>query len=682
MKILRAGVAALVALLVVWAAAPAARTADPIDQAPFAAGLTDPDALTRVLGGHLTAAQQMLDRLVAITGAHTVENTLRLYDDIALEIGRAQNPALVLSNMHPDPAMQKAADAILVRARDLDAARVSSRAVYDALAAIDATNADPASRYYLQRELTAFRRNGVDKDQATRDRLNDLRSKLATLMGDFRRNVRTTTRSMLVAGAADLDGLPRDFVARHTPGPTGGITLRPDDADRDPVMTFANHADVRRRMYLEASNIAYPENVVVLKQIVSLRWEIAHLLGFESWAAYEASSRMVGTPQAALGFLQRVVREAKPKVDREYATLLRAKQHDTPGAARIDAWDYQYYRERVRKQDYDFDSQSVRPYFPYDRVRDGLLDIASRMYGYTFRARTDIPVWHPSVQVYDVLEGSRLVGRVYFDTHPRQNKQNSGALTAMGAIGAEGRQIPEAVLQASVPGGQPGDPGLLTFDNVRIAMFHEFAHVIQNILAGHQSYTGLARIAEDDFIEAIARGMFEEWALDPNVLATFARHYETGAPIPPDVVARLRRANEFAKGMILTGDAAFARLAFQMHDRDPNTFDLDALTRDVLTTDAPWQYADGAHREASFTQAANPNYASAYYTYSWGVAIGKDMLTQFDASNLLAPGPAHRLRDVVMKAGGSRPASDIVREFLGRPFNLDAWSAWVNRDPS
>src|SRR5581483_3143106 len=225
------------------------------------------------------------------------------------------------------------------------------------------------------------------------------------------------------------------------------------------------------------------------------------------------------------------------------------------------------------------------------------------------------------------------------------------------------------------------DPGLLTFDNVRLALFHEFTHCIQNILSGHQRYVGLARIAEDDFIEAIARGMSEDWISNPTVLATFARHYQTGAPIPADLVGRMRRANEFAKGMVLTGDAAYAHLALLMHERDPKDLDLEALTKQVLSGDAPWQYADGAHREASFTQAANQNYAAAYYAYSWGVALGKDMQTAFDPGNLFAPGPAHRLRDVVLKGGGSAPAADLVRAFLGRPFNLNAWSAWINQEP-
>lgn len=679
MKFVRVGAAALVASMATWAAVPAARPADAADQAPFTAGLTDPASLTRTLEAHLAAAQAKLDQLVAHKGPRTIDVTLRAYDDAAYELGRAMSPAIVIANMHPDEAMQKAADAVLVRARRIDAARFANREVYDALSAIDASRADNATRFYLSRELNAFRRNGVDKDASTRGRLNDLNGTLAALMGEYRRNVRSTTRSVVVENAADLEGLPADFVARHKPGPTGGITLKTDEFG--PVVTFAKNADLRRRMFMEATNAGFPENVAVLNQMVQVRSDIARLLGWESFAAYDFASRMTGTPAVVADFIERAVREAKPRVAREYAELLAAKRQDQPGAASIDAWEYQFYRERVRRRAYDFDSQSVRPYFPYQRVRDGLLVMAAKMFGVAFRARTDIPVWHPSVEVYDVLDGSKLIGRVYFDTHPRPNKQASGALTAMAASGVEGRQVPEAVLQASLPGGQPGDPGLLTYDDVRGTLFHEFAHCMQNIFAGHQRWYGLSRVAEDDFIEAVPR-LLEDWTADPTVLATFARHYQSGEPMPADLIARMRRANEFAKGMIITGDVTFARMAFELHRRDPKTIDATSLMRQLLTSDAPWLYAEGSHREASFTQAANSNYAAAYYTYEWSRSIAKDMLTAFEPDNLLAPGPAHRLRDVVMKAGGSKPAADLVRDFLGRPFNQAAWSAWINKEPS
>jgi thimet oligopeptidase len=679
MKVLRAGVAALAALLVVCAASGVGQTARPSD-APFTLGLDTPEAVTTTLSAHLTTAQQLLDRFLAMKGPRTVENTLRAYDEISLEINRADNPAFVFANMHPDLALQKAADAVLVRAKDLDQSRHENPAVYAALAAIDASHADAETQFYLQRVLTEFRLGGVDKDAATREKLRDLRAKLAETAGTYRQNQRTWSHTMAVS-VEELDGLPQDYIARHQPDATGRITLRADLADLIPLLTNARSGEVRKRAYLELTTIAYPANDEVLKQMVTLRSQIAHLLGFDSFAAYMAASRMAGTADAVVSFLQRTLRDTKPKVDRDYAELLKQKTQDVPGATTIEAWDYQYYRERVRKVSYNFDSQAVRPYFAYDRVRDGLIAIAGQMFDLTFRERQDIPVWAPLIQVYDVFEGEKLIGRIYFDTHPRSNKQGNGGMTAQAERGVEGRQLPEAVVQISVPGGQPGDPGLLTFSEVRDAFFHEFAHALDDVFAGHHQYVDLSYRAEDDSSEVVAR-MFEAWPSDPHVLATFARHYQTNEPMPADLVDRLRRANEFGKGMIVAGELGFSHYDQALHQADPATLDVAAVYRDVLTADAPWQYGPGVHREASFPQLANSVYAGAYYTYSWSQAIGRDLLTQFDQNNLLARGPALRFRDTVLKAGGSAPAAVVFSRFLGRPFDQRAWTAWINRDPS
>lgn len=680
MKVLRAGVAALVASLVVWASAPAVRGSDAPDTTPFLTGLTDPDAVATKLGAHLAAAEQMLNRLVSMTGPRTIDNTLRLYDDVGFEIRNAAGPANILARLHPDERMRQAGEAILLRTRALDARKLDDRGVYDALAAIDASKADADTRYFLARELAAFRRNGVDKDAQTRARLGELLAKLAEVVAQYRRNIGGTPRTVTVENAAALDGLPPDFIARHKPGVTGAITLHADGSDY-PVMLFARNGDLRRRFYFELANIGYPDNVEPLKQMIALRWEIAHLLGFDTWAAYDAASKMVGTSRAASDFIDHVLAEAKPKAAREYQEILRRKQQDVPGATKIDAWEFEYYRELVRKANYDFDSQQVRPYFPYDRVEQGVLDVTSRMYGVTYRRASNVPVWHPSVEVYDVFDGSRLIGRVYFDTHPRPGKQlGASAATSVPHVGVAGRQIPEVVLYANLPGGQPGDPGLLTYQNVRDVMFHEFGHVMHRILAGDVRWSGLHEEAEDDYREVTSQ-LFEEWAWNPGVLAMFARHYQTNDPIPPALSEKMRRASEFSKGMMTAGQLAFARFAFELHTSDPRTIDPAVLWRDIVTVDAPWLYADGTHREDSETHIANANYQSAYYSYYWSFVIARDMLGRFDPANLLAPGPAHRLRDLVLKRGGAAPAADIVKDFLGRPFSEKAWGAWINADP-
>jgi thimet oligopeptidase len=681
MKSLQVAVVAVVASMVVWANTSGVRTAEAVDQSPFAAGLTSPEAVTSKLSAHIDAAEQKLAALTSMGGPHTVDNTLRLYDDIEFDIAHAEDPASVMRNTNPDLAVRQAAEAIISRARTVKDKLHESPGAYAAVAAIDLTQADAEAQYYVKRLLSAFRHEGADRDEATRAKLHLLRAQLADAMAAYQRNLRVSP-TMTVSGRDELAGLPDDFIARHPPDASGAITLRPNDADRGPVMVYAKRADVRRRMFLGAATIAYPENNAVLKQIIELRYAIARLLGWESFAAYEAALRMVGTPETTRAFIDRVLREAKPRVDLEYADLLKAKREDEPTATRIEPWDYEFYRERVRTVAYGFDSQAARPYLAYDRVRDGVIAVASQMYGLTFRARTDIPVWHPSVEVYEVLDRGKLIGRFYLDMHPRAGKAGAGGLTSAGARGAEGKQLPEIVIQGSLPGGQPGDSGLLTFALVRDVMFHEFAHGIAWVIGGHNRFFGLGPIGEEpDFLEVSSR-LFETWPSDAHVLSTFARHYQTNAPIPAALIAQLVRANDFGKALTATGDIAFSRFDQVLNGGNPKDLDVEAVMRDVMTADAPWLYAPGVHRESGMGQLANYNYAASYYAYSWGQAISKDLLTKFKAGDLLAPGPAHAYRDSILNPAASIPAAVRLQHFLERPWDQHAYSVWINQDPS
>ena len=679
MKVLRAGLAALVASLVVWANAPAARTADPIDRTPFTTALSDPASFTKALESHLAKAQEKLAQLIAVKGARTIDNTLRLYDEFGFETQQVGGPANVVARLHPDEAMRQAAEAILVRERTLEAQALQNRSVYDALGSLDLTKADAETRYYVARERAKLRRSGADQPAEVLARLADRQQQLAEATGEYRRNVGGTPRTVLVASAADLEGLPQDFIARHKPGVTGAITLRVDGSDY-PVMLFARNEEVRKRFFMAFVTAAYPENVEPLRRFVALRWEIAHDLGFKTSADWDAASRMVGTAAAATDFIGGIIKAAKPKADREYAALVARKQQDVPGATTINAWEFEYYRELVRKANYDFDSQQVRPYFAYERVKQGVLDTTTRLFGITYKP-AHVPVWHPSVEVYEMYDGDRLIGRVYLDTHPRPNKQLvAGGATAIAHPGLAGRDITEVVVMVNVPGGQSGDPGLMTYQSVRDQLFHEMGHAINRVLSGQPRWSGLREEAEDDYREVNAQ-LFEQWALHPSVLPTYARHYQTNELIPAALVERMRRADEFSKGMSTMGQLAFARYALELHMRDPKTTDPTALYRQIMLEDAPWLYTDGAHREDGFTQIANSNYQSAYYSYYWGLVIARDMLGAFDPNDLLAPGPARRLRDVVLTRGGTTPAADTVRDFLGRPFNQKAWSEWINREP-
>jgi thimet oligopeptidase len=551
-----------------------------------------------------------------------------------------------------------------------------NRAVYDALAAIDLSHADGQAKYYVQRELRDFRLNGVDRDDATRERIGKLQRDLNAANQEFLRNIRANTRKITIASAADLAGLPPDFIARVKPDANGVLSLTTNISTIIPVLTFAKSDDVRKRLYIEWTNIGYPENLAVLDRMVATRAEIAHLIGFTSYADYDMADRMVGSAKAASAFIDRVAEASRARAEREYAELLKRKRQDVPGADAVNSWENAYYTELVRRSIFDFDALSVREYFPFDRVRQGVFDVTSRLFGVTYRPAKDVPVWHPSVEAYEMLEKGDVIGRFYLDMHPRPNKQNNSPLAATVRAGLAGRRLPEVVVIGGVPGGQPGDPGLLTHEDAK-TFFHEFGHLVAAIVAGNGKWMGLTRLAERDFGETTSQ-MLEEWMWDPATLATFAKHYQTNEPIPAALVKQMRRASEFGKALGVRQQMVYAKLSLSIYDRDPKSVDTTAMVKDLTTKYRPYPFVEGTHFQTSFGHL--DGYSAVYYTYMWSLVIAKDLLSHFDRANLLAPRVAHKYRDTILAQGGSKPATGLVRDFLGRPFEFKAWEEWLNRE--
>ena len=667
---LRVAVAAL--LLLLPAVTPAA--AQQPASAPFTTGITDPPSLKRVVDASLARARTLLDQMLAVKGPRTVSNTLEPYDTLIGELFTAGGQVAVMAELHPDPAVRDSADE-LDRTVNAFADEIPLRAdVYAALKAIDLTRADEATRYYITRELRTFTRAGVDRPEPTRARLKELRDQLSTAMDQFARNLREGNRRVIVDSKADLDGLPPDFVARQKPDASGAITLTTSAVDGRPVLMYARSAELRRRMLTATYNIAAPENITVLDRILRVRAEIAATLGYRNWAAYDTDVRMAGDEQTVSAFIDRIVAAARPRATRELADLVRRKEQDLPGS-KFEAWDRLYYSELVRRSSYDFDSQAVRPYFAFERVLPGVLQVASTIFGVTFHPVTDVPVWHPSVRVYEMREGGSLVGRFYLDLHPRSSKAGGAGVSTV-RHGRAGRIVPEAVLSANVPGHQPGDAGLMTHDEVR-TLFHEFGHVVHRLSGGHQPWQGLSSMAlERDFTEAPSQ-MLEEWTWDPKVLATFATHYQTGEPIPVALVQQMRRASEFGQGLEAVQQMVLARVSLSYHDREPG-FDQNALWKEIQGRYVDIPFVDGTARQASFPHIGQAGYASAYYSYMWALVIGKDLFSTFEGQDLMTPGVARRYREAIFLPGSSKTAANLVPQFLGRPFNADAWERWMN----
>jgi thimet oligopeptidase len=258
--------------------------------------------------------------------------------------------------------------------------------------------------------------------------------------------------------------------------------------------------------------------------------------------------------------------------------------------------------------------------------------------------------------------------------HPRPNKYNHAAQFGI-RNGLKDRQIPEAALVCNLPGGEAGDAGLCEYGDLE-TFFHEFGHLLHTMFAGQRRWMGTTGIStEHDFVEAPSQ-MLEEWVKSPEVLASFAKDPKTNQVIPTALVNRMNRANGFGRGLGVRRQMVYAGTSLGCYDKDPAGVSTDQLLSDLVKKYQPFPYVDGTHFQCAFGHL--DGYSAVYYTYMWSLVIAKDLFSKFDKANMLAPGAARDYRQIVLAAGGSKPAAAIVRDFLGRDFNEQAWKAWLD----
>jgi thimet oligopeptidase len=635
----------------------------------------DVAAFNKMEDAHIAAAQKQIDVLVAVAGPRTIENTLVPYDEATRELDSAGYFSGLVEQVGADAAYRDAATAMTRKVSAVATDLSLNRKVYDALAALDLSKADAATKYYVERQLIFFRLSGVDKDEATRARLKKLNDDLTEEQSAFQRNISDDVRTT-EADAAELKGLPQDYIDRHKPGANGKVQITTAYPDTLPALKFAESPALRRRLFEAFDNRAYPKNKDVLMKMVATRAEIAKLIGFPTWADSNAATRMANTSARVAEFIREVDAAARPVMEKEYAQLLAEKRKREPKASEVQDFENSYLTEQVRRAEFDFDSQSVRPYFPYPVVRQGILDTASKLFHVTFHPEPNEPGWDPSVEAFQVWEGDERIGRIYLDMHPRKGKYSHANMVPV-LDGVGGKQLPEAALVCNFPEKTATDPGLMEYYDA-VTFFHEFGHLMHWVLSGKQPWAGLNfGNIEADFVEAPSQ-MLEEFMRSPQVLQSFAKHYQTGEVIPSALIARMNRASSFGRGSWAGTQNALSAISYEIYHSDPAKVDLDAIT------DAAWRQhtklvpIPGTHFWAAFGHLGG--YSSAYYTYLWDKVIAEDFTSQFDKSNLLADGPSMRYRRTVLEPGGSASANDLVKNFLGRPQNMDAFKKWMNEE--
>jgi thimet oligopeptidase len=643
---------------------------------PAGTGSVNPQSLEAWVEDRLASHRKELDRLLAATAPRTLDNTLRAYDNSVAELVLAGAETGLLHSVCEEKSVRDAAQGLLQRISQAGVELSLNRDVYQALAQVEASDADPAARHYLDRTLLQYRLAGVDKDDATRARIKELQDQATLLALTFARNVQEGGNRVEVHDAAELDGLPPDFLAAHPPGEDGKIVLTTDFPDYLPVMTFARSGDLRRRMFLAYQTRAYPANRQVLIDLLKVRQQMASILGFPHWADLATADQMMESAANMQAFLDDLDQATRAGAEKEYAMLLAFAQSIDPQLKQIDAASRGYWLEQYRRSAFDFDSQSVRPYFPYARVEAGVIETAEKLFQVKFCRIEKPDVWHTSVSAWEVWDGTELAGRFYLDMHPREGKDKWFSAHPL-VPGIRGRQLPEAALICNFPEPREGNPGLMQYSDV-VTFFHEFGHLMHALLGGRQEWAGVSGIStEGDFVEVPSQ-MLEEFFRDPRLLAGFAHHYETNEAIPAELVLRMNRAGAFGRADWVRTQLFYTTYSLKTHALDPASLDPDDLLRSLYARFLPYAWIDGNRMYASFTHLIG--YSSNYYTYLYDKVIALDFFNQFPREALLESPVAMRYRRAVLEPGGSMPGREIVRAFLGRSQSSEAFTEWVGEE--
>ncbi len=641
---------------------PAPRTSDVL------AGTAE--AFTAACTADLERAQAQITALKKLDARKDAQAVLAAYDEATGSLIAAANRASLAREVHPLPAFRDAARECEQRVDALNVEISQDRGVYDALSAVDLSQADGPTKYWMERTLLDFRRAGVDRDDATRAKVKSLNEELLKLGQQFGKNIAEGVRQVSLT-PKELAGLPEDYVKSHPAGKDGKVVITTNYPDYFPFMTYAKDGKAREKLWRTYRQRAFPANQEVLQQLIAKRHELATLLGYESWAAYTTETKMTRTQKTASEFIDRLADATQARAKQEFADLLARKKKDVPSAKTLEPWDQDYYEDRLRAERFGFDSQQVRPYLEYSRVKAGVMDITSRIWGITYQRAADAKVWHSEVEAYDVLDNGTLLGRIYLDMHPRDDKYKHAAQFDL-AQGQAGKRLPEGTLVCNF--ARPGE--LMTHDEVE-TFFHEFGHLLHAVFSGKQQWSGISGIrTEWDFVETPSM-LLQQWAGNPEVLKEFAKHHETEAAIPAEMVEKLRASKEFGKGLWARRQLFLSAVSLDYYSRKPG-FDTTAALVEQQTKLSPFkhEHRPGTHFELAFGHL--DGYSAAYYTYLWSSVIAKDLETEFQKKGYLDRETAMKYRRTVLEPGGAKPAAELVKDFLGRDYGFEAYRAYVD----
>lgn len=617
---------------------------------------------------HLKIAQEIFDFFKTSSNLSDSE-ILNKYNDFLMHLSDAGALANLVSSVHPVEEVRQASEQIEQDVSKLWTEVSLSRPVFDLFTKINISSLENQAKRFVEKVLQDFRRSGVDKDESTRQKIEQLSNELVQIGQDFGRNVRENVRSIEIPPEV-LKGLPEDYIAFHPPGENGLVKITTDYPDVIPFLDYAESDKARKKLYIEFQNRAYPKNREVLENLLKKRYELAQLLGYANWAEYASEDKMTRNSTAIAEFLQKLDELTAPMAQKEYQEILAIKQQTYPDATRIDAWEKAYYLQKLEKHKFAFDGQELRPYFEYHQVKNGLFSVTKDLYGIEYKAVTDQNIWHEDVEVYDIVENGKTLGRIFFDMFPRENKYKHAAQFPI-QLGLKDRSLPIGALVCNFTSPKESKNGiaLLTHDEV-VTFFHEFGHLLHYIFAGSHPFARTTELTmEWDFVEAPSQ-FFEHWTRNKDALSRFAFHFETGESIPGELVEKMLAAERFGKGLFVRRQVALSALSLAYYSKDPSTFDTHEMMLKINTQYmSMFPHVEGTNFELNFEHL--DGYSAVYYTYMWSLVISKDLFSPFLEKGIMDHETAMRYRKNILEPGGTLDAIDMVRNFLGREYSFD-----------
>jgi peptidyl-dipeptidase Dcp len=593
-----------------------------------------------------------------LAGAHSNEALLEIERELAPQVASHWN------KIRTDAALFRRIDALV---RQDDALGLSAE-----------------QKRVLERYHTAGRRAGAALGGAAKKRLAEIVERLAELGTAFSQNVLADEQAYTLSlhGEAELAGLP-EFMrdAMKSEAQERGLDGHVITLSRsyvEPFLQFAQRRDLREKVFRafvsRGDNSGATDNKAIIAEMVRLRAERARLLGFSDFAHYRLDDAMAKTPTAVRSLLDTVWARARARAETD-RDALQALVQEEGGNFALAAWDWRYYAEKLRKQRCHVDEATIKPYLDLDRMIEAALYTAQRLFGLRFTERTDVPVWHPDVRVWEMRgsDGSEI-GLFFGDYFARPSKRSGAWMTSLRDQEKLAGDIrPLIVNVCNFAKAADGEPTLLSFDDAR-TLFHEFGHALHGSLSAVTYPEISGTNVATDFVELPSQ-LYEHWLEQPDVLRRFARHYQTGAPMPEELLQRLIAARNFNQGFATVEYVASAIVDLDFHSLsspgaiDPTAFEADALARIGMPEQIVMR-----HRPPHFGHVfSGGGYAAAYYSYMWSEVLDADAFEAFEETgDIFDPATAKRLRETIYAAGGARDPADAYKAFRGRLPSADA----------